>query len=57
MTADRRYRGVDGLVVAYYVIISTGIAVVGDMLPCDSFPTDGQIIRVTALRAAMRLLG
>ena len=45
LIADRRYSGTDGLVVAIYVIISTGIAVYGDMLPCDSFPTDGQIIR------------
>ena len=42
LAADRRYSGTDGLVVAFYVIISTGIAVDGDMLPCDSFPTDGQ---------------
>ena len=32
LIADRRYSGTDGLVVAIYVIISTGIAVYGDML-------------------------
>lgn len=42
LIADRRYSGVHGLVVAYYVTMNTGTAVVSDVLPCDSFPTDGQ---------------
>lgn len=41
LIAFRRYRGTDGLVVAFYVIISTGIAVDGDMLPCDTFRPRG----------------
>ena len=57
LIADRRYSGVHGLVVAYYVIMNTGTAVVGDVLPCDSFPTDGQTIWVTTLRAFHKLLG
>lgn len=57
LIADRRYSGTDGLVVAIYVIISTGIAVYGDMLPCDSFPTDGQQSWATTLRAFHKLLG
>jgi hypothetical protein len=57
LTADRRYSGVHGLVVAYYVIMNTGTAVVGDVLPCDSFPTDGQIIWANTLRAFHKLLG
>ena len=43
--AIRRYRGVHGLVVAFYVIMNTGIAVVGDMLPCDTFrPRGGEYL-------------
>lgn len=57
LIADRRYSGVHGLVVAYYVIMNTGTAVVSDVLPCDSFPTDGQTTWVTALRAFHKLLG
>lgn len=34
--AFRRYSGTDGLVVAFCVIISTGIAADGDMLPSDT---------------------
>lgn len=56
LAADRRYSGVHGLVVAYYVIMNTGTAVVGDVLPCDSFPTDGQTIWVIALRAYTQAL-
>ena len=56
LAADRRYSGVHGLVVAYYVIMNTGTAVVSDVLPCDSFPTDGQTIWVTALRAYTQAL-
>ena len=41
LTADRRYSGTDGLVVAIYVIISTGIAVYGDMLPYETADPDG----------------
>ena len=41
MAADRRYSGVHGLVVAYYVIMNTGTAVVGDVLLDDAtVPTD-----------------
>ena len=57
LIADRRYSGVHGLVVAYYVIMNTGTAVVGDVLPCDSFPTDGQPSWATTLRAFHKLLG
>ena len=53
LIAFRRYRGTDRVVVAFYVIISTGIAVDGDMLPCDTFrPRGSELSRVTALRAA-----
>lgn len=41
LIAFRRYRGTDGLVVAFYVIISTGIAVDGDMLPYETADLDG----------------
>ena len=41
LIAFRRYRGTDGLVVAFYVIISTGIAVDGDMLPYETADPDG----------------
>ena len=45
LIADRRYNGANGLVVAIYVIISTGIAVYGDMLPCDTFrPRGGEYL-------------
>ena len=45
LIAFRRYNGVDRLLVAIYVIISTGIAVYGDMLPCDTFrPTGGEYL-------------
>ena len=40
LIAFRRYSGTDRLVVAFYVIISTGIAVDGDMLPTRYFPTE-----------------
>ena len=41
LAADRRYSGVHGLVVAYYVIMNTGTAVVGDVLLDDAtVPTD-----------------
>ena len=47
LIADRRYNGANGLVVAIYVIISTGIAVYGDMLPCDTFrPTGGNYLGI-----------
>jgi hypothetical protein len=41
LIAFRRYSGTDGLVVAFYVIISTGIAVDGDMLPYETADPDG----------------
>lgn len=41
MIAFRRYRGVNGLVVAIYVIINAGIAVYGDMLPYETADLDG----------------
>lgn len=45
LAADRRYSGVHGLVVAYYVIMNTGTAVVGDVLPCDTFrPRGGEYL-------------
>ena len=51
MIAFRRYRGVHGLVVAYYVIMNTGTAVVGDVLPCDTADLTGGNIWVSTLRA------
>ena len=51
LIAYRRYSGTDGLVVAFYVIISTGIAVDGDMLPCDTADLTGGNIWVSTLRA------
>ena len=41
LIAFRRYRGVNGLVVAIYVIINAGIAVYGDMLPYETADPDG----------------
>ena len=41
LIAFRRYRGVNGLVVAIYVIINAGIAVDGDMLPYETADPDG----------------
>ena len=41
LIAFRRYSGADRLLVAIYVIISTGIAVYGDMLPCDTADLTG----------------
>jgi hypothetical protein len=41
LIAIRRYRGTDRVVVAIYVIISTGIAVYGDMLPYETADLDG----------------
>ena len=41
LIAFRRYRGTDRVVVAFYVIISTGIAVDGDMLPYETADPDG----------------
>ena len=45
LIAFRRYRGTDRVVVAFYVIISTDIAVDGDMSPYDTFrPTGGNYL-------------
>ena len=56
LAADRRYSGVHGLVVAYYVIMNTGTAVVSDVLPCDSFPTDGQTTWVNCSKGFLQAL-
>ena len=56
LIAFRRYRGTDRVVVAFYVIISTGIAVDGDMLPCDTADLTGGNIWVSTLRAYIQAL-
>jgi hypothetical protein len=41
LIAFRRYRGTDRLAVAFYVIISTGVAVDSDTLPYDTADLTG----------------